>query len=95
MDQYSGPGNIHSDIEVARSVGLDRTIAQGMQTLALASELMTQIHGRAWLESGHVAVTFTSPVYAGDTVTVRVDGGRIEAVNQDGQTVMVGSAVLG
>lgn len=99
MTRYSGPGNIHSDLEVARSIGLETTIAQGMQTLAYASELMTRVCGREWLERGGISATFTKPVRAGDTVTVGAepdgDGYAIEARNQDGDVVMVGRAALG
>lgn len=98
MTLYSGPGNIHSDIEVARRTGLDATIAQGMMTLAYASELMTKICGRAWLERGEISVKFTEPVYPGDTVTVRAtenaEGYDLVATNQSGETVMVGTAKL-
>lgn len=96
MTLYSGPGNIHSDIEVAKRTGLDATIAQGMMTLAYASELMTRIYGAEWLERGEISVKFTKPVYAGDTVTVAAtesaDGYEIKAANQDGDTLMVGTA---
>jgi acyl dehydratase len=96
MTRYSGPGNIHSDIEVARRTGLDAPIAQGMMTLAFASELMTRVCGAEWLERGEISVKFTKPVYAGDTVTVRAtegdDGFEIVAVNQEGETLMVGGA---
>ena len=96
MTGYSGPGNIHSDLDVARRTGLDVTIAQGMMTLAYASELMTRVCGRAWLERGEISVKFTRPVCAGDTVTVRAAerGGsfEIEASNQRGDIVMVGEA---
>jgi acyl dehydratase len=98
MTLYSGPGNIHSDIEVAKRTGLDATIAQGMHTLAYASELMTRVCGQVWLERGEIAVKFTKPVFAGDTVTVSAAGGddeyRVEAVNQNGDVVMVGDARL-
>lgn len=98
MTLYSGPGNIHSDIEVARRTGLDATIAQGMMTLAFASELMTAVCGPSWLERGEIEVKFTKPVYAGDTVTVRAEeanaGYGITAVNQAGETLMIGQARL-
>ncbi|MGH2759300.1 MAG: MaoC family dehydratase, partial [Actinomycetota bacterium] len=98
MTLYSGPGNIHSDLEVARRTGLDATIAQGMMTLAFASELMTMVCGPSWLERGEIAVKFTKPVYAGNRVTVRAaeaDGGySISATNQAGDTLMVGEARL-
>lgn len=96
MTLYSGPGNIHSDVEVAKRTGLDAPIAQGMMTLAYASELMTQIYGPAWLEKGEISVKFTKPVDAGDSVTVSAtqgpDGYAVEARNQDGDVLMVGTA---
>ena len=98
MTLYSGPGNIHSDIEVAKRTGLHAPIAQGMQTLAFASELMTKVCGDAWLERGDVSVKFTKPVFAGDTVTVAASGGddvwEVTATNQDGEVLMVGEARL-
>jgi acyl dehydratase len=96
MTLYSGPGNIHSDLEVAKRTGLDATIAQGMMTLAYASELMTQICGTEWLERGEIAVKFTKPVLAGDTVTVEAtegaEGYDITARNQDDEVLMAGTA---
>src|SRR5438105_14873735 len=98
MTLYSGPGNIHSDIEVARRTGLDAPIAQGMQTLAFASELLTRICGAAWLERGEISVKFIKPVYAEDDVTVTAleskDGYDVEAKNQHADTLMVGTARL-
>lgn len=98
MTLYSGPGNIHSDIEVAKRTGLDAPIAQGMMTLAYASELMTQIYGPAWLERGEISLKFTKPVYAGDDVTVEATelggGHEVVARSQSGETLMVGEAKL-
>lgn len=99
MTRYSGPGNIHSDAEVARRTGLDAPIAQGMMTLAYASELLTVIAGPEWLERGEIAVKFTAPVYAGDDVTASAEETspqtyEVRAVNQRGELVMVGEAVL-
>jgi acyl dehydratase len=98
MTLYSGPGNIHSDLEVAKRTGLDATIAQGVMTLAFASELMTRIHGPNWLERGEIEVKFTKPVFADDTVTItaveRGDGHEVTALNQNGDTLMVGTARL-
>ncbi len=98
MTLYSGPGNIHSDIDVAKRTGLDAPIAQGMMTLAYASELMTEVCGSEWLERGEISVKFTKPVYHGDTVTVRATGSgdayEVTATNQKGETLMVGEARL-
>jgi acyl dehydratase len=96
MSLYSGPGNIHSDVEVAKRTGLHAPIAQGMQTLAFASELMTRVCGSDWLSRGEISVKFTKPVFAEDTVTVTADesddGWTIEARNQHGDVLMVGVA---
>lgn len=98
MTLYSGAGNIHSDVDVARRTGLDATIAQGMMTLAYASELMTRIYGPGWLERGVISVKFTKPVFAGDEVTLEAtetDGGHeVVARNQSGETLMAGEATL-
>ena len=98
MTLYSGPGNIHSDIDVAKRTGLDAPIAQGMMTLAYASELMTEVCGSEWLERGEISVKFTKPVYHGDTVRVRADAKddlyEIRATNQKDETLMVGEARL-
>ena len=98
MTLYSGPGNIHSDIEVAKRTGLDAPIAQGMQTLAYASELLTKICGREWLERGEISVKFIKPVYAEDDVTITATetahGYEVNARNQNGETLMVGTGRL-
>lgn len=96
MTLYSGPGNIHSDVDVARRTGLDAPIAQGMMTLAYASELMTRVCGPEWLKRGEISVKFTKPVVAEDDVTVKAepdnDGYEIVATNQHGDVLMVGTA---
>ncbi len=96
MTLYSGPGNIHSDVEVAKRTGLDAPIAQGMQTLAFASELMTRECGAPWLERGEISVKFIKAVLAEDDVTVVAigsgDAWEIEAKNQHGDVLMVGEA---
>jgi acyl dehydratase len=98
MDLYSGPGNIHSDVEVARRTGLEAPIAQGMMTLAYASELMTKVLGDDWLSRGEISVKFTKPVFSGDTVVVTAvssgDAYDVEAKNQHGDVLMVGTATL-
>ena len=98
MTLYSGPGNIHSDVEVARRTGLDAPIAQGMQTLAFASELMTKVCGPQWVERGELSVKFTKAVFAQDVVTVtaaEANGAyEVQAHNQDGDLLMVGEARL-
>ncbi len=98
MTLYSGPGNIHSDVDVAKRTGLEAPIAQGMQTLAFASELMTRVLGAEWLDRGEISVKFTKPVFAEDVVTVKAsatdDGYEVQAHNQRGDLLMLGEARL-
>lgn len=100
MSLYSRTGepNIHDDLNVARRTGLRATVAQGMMTLAYASELLTREHGRGWLERGELSVKFIGLVYAGDEITVSADGTpdgyEVRAHNQDGDLVLIGTARL-
>ena len=101
--------NIHTDLEVARKAGSDRTIAQGLMLSVYLSEFGTTLFGPSWYESGWTLHTFLHPVYAGDTVTARAvvveaaepAAGRVELEvwmeNQDGVRVVVGwiSALAG
>lgn len=75
--QVSGDHNpIHTNAEVARSVGLDGTIAHGMLSMAFAGQLLTD-----WLAAqgtdahgGYVSrlrVRFQGMVRPGDTLSVR------------------------
>lgn len=93
------PNPIHTDEDVARSVGLPGVIAHGMLTLALAARYVDE-----WLgEPGHVVelgAKFTRPVVVpagrdGATVTVSgvvdvKDGRRVVAltVTCEGQKVL-------
>jgi acyl dehydratase len=101
--------NIHTDVEVARKAGSERTIAQGLMASMYLSELGTAFFGRAWFETGWTFHTFLHPVYAGDELTARAvvsghpdspEGSRVELeawlANQDGVKVVVGwlSAVV-
>jgi acyl dehydratase len=109
MAVFSGVGkhrrNIHTDIEVARKGGLDRTLAQGMMETCYLTEMAARFFGAAWFTSGWERMKFISPVYDGDTVTIRgavleetkeKDGTRLHLEiwieNQDGKMTAAGWA---
>ncbi|QPZ38238.1 MaoC family dehydratase [Paramicrobacterium chengjingii] len=62
--------NFHNDLELAKSHGLDSTIAQGLQTAGYFSELCTEFFGADWFTSGYIKTKFLAPVYPDSTITV-------------------------
>ncbi len=62
--------NFHNDLDLARKNGLDRTIAQGLQTAGYFSDLCTGFFGKDWFTSGWIKAKFTKPVFPGSTLTV-------------------------
>jgi len=96
---------LHLDETYARTTRFGRRIAQGLLTAGLISALLgTELPGPGaiYLEQ---SLKFVEPVYLGDTVTATVevtayreDKGvvslRTECVNQHGEQVISGEAVL-
>ena len=74
IDAYatvSGDHNpLHTDPAFAATTHFGRTIAHGMMTLAFVSAAMEAWTGSAWAERGVIDVTFLSPVFPGDEVSV-------------------------
>ncbi|MFH1141580.1 MAG: MaoC family dehydratase [Chloroflexota bacterium] len=67
--RVSGDGNlIHLDPQFAAGSTFGRIVAHGMLVLAFVSEMMTQVFGRGWVESGRLKVRFRAPVYPGEEV---------------------------
>lgn len=99
--------NIHTDLEFARSTGLDRVYVSATQYLGHVTELMIDIFSDGWLRGGELKdARFTRPVTEGDTITVKatvrskVEKGPITSYaldvwceNQDGEQVLVGTAL--
>ena len=78
--QVSGDHNpLHTDPEFAAKTHFGRTIAHGMMTLAFLSQALETWAGPAWTSGGAIDVTFLSPVYPGDQVTVSATVGEPEA----------------
>lgn len=62
--------NFHNDLELAKSHGLDSTIAQGLQTAGYFSDLCTDFFGADWFTSGYFKAKFLAPVYPDSVITV-------------------------
>ena len=107
IDCYSGvrPHSIHTDAEWAKKKGFRAPLAQAMMSTSYVSELMVNLVGEGWVRGGKMSVSFTKPVLAGDTLTVRgrvksreAEGGRTRVTvdvwceNEQGVMTMVGTA---
>ena len=100
--------NSHSDINVAKADGIQRTIASGQNQMAFLHEMMERNFGDAWVYGGKISARYIHPVYAGDHLTanglvtevVVVDGKprvmlQIWCENQDGRKTSAGTASAG
>jgi len=107
IDCYSGvrPNSIHTDAEWAKKKGFRAPLAQAMMSTAYVSQLMVGYLGEGFIKGGKMSVSFTKPVLAGDTLTVRgrvksrePEGDRTRVTvecwceNQDGVMTMIGTA---
>ena len=63
--------NIHNDLDIARTAGLDKTLMQGQQQVCYLLELLTLFFGAKWFTSGMLRVKFVSPVYVDDVIEAR------------------------
>ena len=100
--------NSHSDINVARADGIQRTIASGQNQMAFLHEMMERNFGDAWVYGGKISARYIHPVYAGDHLTATglvtevtmVDGKprvtlQVWCENQDGRKTSAGTASAG
>jgi acyl dehydratase len=100
--------NSHSDINVAKADGIQRTIASGQNQMAFLHEMMERNFGDAWVYGGKISARYIHPVYAGDHLTANgfvtevavVDGKprvtlQIWCENQDGRKTSAGTASAG
>ena len=100
--------NSHSDINVAKADGIQRTIASGQNQMAFLHEMMERNFGDAWVYGGKISARYIHPVYAGDHLTANglvtevavVDGKprvtlQIWCENKDGRKTSAGTASAG
>lgn len=77
--------NLHTDPEVARSVGLPTVGASATQYLGHLVELMLDLFGEDWLKGGRIGqLKFIKLVADGDILTTRA---RVLAREQEGEAV--------
>ncbi|MBI3965435.1 MAG: MaoC family dehydratase N-terminal domain-containing protein [Chloroflexi bacterium] len=71
-EAIAGPArNFHTDREMARTRGFADVVIAGPHFVCLASELLTDVFGRQWFESGELKLTYLKPVIAGERITVK------------------------
>jgi len=100
--------NSHSDINVAKADGIQRTIASGQNQMAFLHEMMERNFGDAWVYGGKISARYIHPVHAGDHLTANglvtevavVDGKprvtlQIWCETQDGRKTSAGTASAG
>lgn len=98
------PKNIHKDLEFARSQGLPNTIADGLIQTAWVEAQLRDFFGTGFLKGGKLMTKYIKPVFAGDTITIKMalkeklpEGKatrfviEISCFNQNGDLVTVGS----
>src|SRR5258705_13904985 len=100
--------NSHSDINVTKADGIQRTIASGQNQMAFLPGMMERNFSDAWVYGGKSSARYIHPVYAGDHLTANglvtevavVDGKprvtlQIWCENQDGRKTSAGTASAG
>ena len=71
-EAFSGPErNYHNDREMARMLGFPDIVVQGMLSVCLVSELMTDAFGAGWLLGGKMDVRLVNVVWVADVLATR------------------------
>jgi len=71
-EAFSGPEkNYHNDRESAQMLGFPDIVVQGMMTVCLVSELMSEAFGLGWIWSGKMDVRLVNVVWVGDVLATR------------------------
>ncbi len=71
-EAFSGPErNYHNDREMARMLGFPDIVVQGMLSVCLVSELMTQAFGTGWMHGGKMDVRLVNVVWVDDVLAIR------------------------
>ena len=66
------PKNIHNDDEFARKEGLPGPIADGLIITAWIEAELRGLFGVGYFRGGRIMTKFIKPVFAGDTITIRM-----------------------
>jgi acyl dehydratase len=107
--RFSAPSwpakNIHTDLEFAKSCGLQTRSVSGTQYMSYLIELMVDLFGESWLSQGKIELKFIAIVDVGDSLVSKamvsskeLEDSRTRFVldmwceNQRGDKVVVGTA---
>ncbi len=97
LTAFSGPGNFHSEFDIARRFGYRAPIAQGMHVAELLLDLAADRCDTAWPDAGVAAFAFTAPAFCGDRIVLEICAGEnllgLRAVRPDGKTCVVGELI--
>jgi len=108
--RFNAPGwpakNIHTDLEFAKSCGLQTRSVSATQYMGYLIELMIDLFGENWLSHGKMDLKFVAIVDIGDRLVTKAvvaskepENSRtkftldIGCENQDGKKVVVGTAI--
>jgi acyl dehydratase len=96
---YSRRGNFHSDAETASALGMPGLVAQGVQIVGPAYNMLLDEWGEDFLAHGELDLRFVGIVVAGDSIEARVEFmpdrvATIEVVNTTAEkTAAIGGAI--
>jgi len=69
-EAFSGPGkNYHNDREMARVLGFPDIVVQGMMSICLLSDMLTQHYGLGWYRGGKLDVRLVNVVWVNESLT--------------------------
>jgi len=74
---------IHVNPTFAAKTPLGGTIAHGMLSLAYISQLMTEVFGHHWGNSGKLNVRFKNPARPGDTINIKGKITTVKKIDED------------
>lgn len=84
-EAFSGPvRNYHTDREMARALGFPDVVVQGMLSVCLIAELMTQAFGTGWFCGGQLSLNLVNVLWGGEAL--RVDGRIREQLTEGSRT---------
>lgn len=98
--------NLHTDLDAAHAAGLAEVVVSGTQWEGYLVGLLVELFGMAWMHHGELDIKIPRSVRIGETIQPKArletreqseEGERVALAvwceNQDGQQVLVGTAV--
>jgi acyl dehydratase len=85
---YPETNSVHTNRELARSLGLPDAIGQGLQTYGYMCEWLVDYFGEDWYKGGRLIVSFLSLVVPGDTLYVKASEEETQEVDEGDHIVL-------